>query len=275
MPTITNAPATLDDIQSALASIPADDRETWVKIGMALHAELGDNGFGIFNDWSRNAESYRERDTHDVWRSFKPGPVGIATLFHLAQEYGWTRDATSLAPPRPRPVPKPAPQRQIRDTGAYARQLWKRALWDDTVLEHPYAIAKGIEPVEGYLFTAGAKRGIASGKIIGSNADCIIIPFWDLAAFDVVAVQCVNAAGAKQSFGPIGGHAFVIGNTLDPSIPWYVCEGWADAVSLCHHVHDGNAVSMAAGGKGNMERVAFIAADVFHPRGIKIIEDAK
>jgi putative DNA primase/helicase len=77
MPTTTNAPATLADIESALASIPADDRDVWIKVGMAIQSELGDAGFSLFDYWSQSADSYRERDTRDVWRSFKAGSIAI------------------------------------------------------------------------------------------------------------------------------------------------------------------------------------------------------
>lgn len=36
----------------ALGYVPADDRETWRKVGMALKAEFGDEGFVLWSEWS-------------------------------------------------------------------------------------------------------------------------------------------------------------------------------------------------------------------------------
>src|SRR5688572_27587829 len=59
-------------------------------MGMAVHSELGDAGFDLWNEWSKSAESYSERSAKDAWRSFKPGgAVGIGTLFYEAKQRGF------------------------------------------------------------------------------------------------------------------------------------------------------------------------------------------
>lgn len=35
----------IETIEQALSFIPADDRDTWIKCGMAIKAELGDAGY--------------------------------------------------------------------------------------------------------------------------------------------------------------------------------------------------------------------------------------
>ena len=83
---------------SALAAIPAaarDDREgCWRPVGMALHHETGgsEDGFGLWDEWSREGGKYDAADQRRVWDSFGSGsgkPVTIATLYHLAQRHGW------------------------------------------------------------------------------------------------------------------------------------------------------------------------------------------
>ena len=56
-------------IAEALSWVPADDRETWVRMAMAVKSELGEDGFDVWNRWSRGADSYCERDARAVWRS--------------------------------------------------------------------------------------------------------------------------------------------------------------------------------------------------------------
>lgn len=173
-------------------------------------------------------------------------------------------------PPEPTPplAIDAAPTRPKRDTGLYAAELWLKADWR-TVAAHPYAIAKGID------WPAGAARGFASGRVIGKNADCVIVPIRDIQTDKVVAIQCINPAGKKQTFGPLAGNGFVCGNTLDKSIRWFVCEGWADAVSLVFHHYKGHAAAFAACGKSSMDRLAERVAEVYAPDQIVILEDAQ
>jgi putative DNA primase/helicase len=87
----------LDRIRSALAYIDANDRDTWLRIGMAIKSQLGDEGFEIWDEWSKQADPYNAKDSRNVWKSIKlNGKVGIGTLFHEAKNHGWQSDE----PPR-------------------------------------------------------------------------------------------------------------------------------------------------------------------------------
>ncbi len=86
-------------IGTALNFVPADDRETWLRMGMAIKSKLGDSGFDLWDGWSQQAESYKNGDVRDVWRSIKPGGgVTIGTLFHEAKASGWQDDSTYQHP---------------------------------------------------------------------------------------------------------------------------------------------------------------------------------
>lgn len=148
----------------------------------------------------------------------------------------------------------------------YARNLYQTGT--DNVAAHPYAKTKGIG------WQAGATRNKASGKLIGSNADCIIVPVRDIQTGEVVAVQAINADGKKQTFGSIKGHGFLCGNDLDKALPWFVVEGWADAVSLCFHIYNGQACVFAAMGKSSMDFLASVVAEVYQPATLSVVEDA-
>ncbi|MFO1225962.1 DUF927 domain-containing protein [Roseateles sp.] len=78
-------------IGQALACVSPDvDRETWVRIGMAVKAELGADGFDLWNEWSAQAEGYSRTDANDTWRSIKAGGrVTVGTLFGIAKEHGF------------------------------------------------------------------------------------------------------------------------------------------------------------------------------------------
>jgi hypothetical protein len=110
------------DLWAALSQIPADDRQTWLTIGMALHSLTQAEGWGdrpkeTWDKWSATCpEKFDEADQHRTWDSFEPKApgdgIGIATAFYLAREHGWT-GTTPEGPASPRgsaaPSLPPAP----------------------------------------------------------------------------------------------------------------------------------------------------------------------
>ena len=84
-----DGPADIDRIRDALRCIPADDREIWFKVGMALKDELGDPGFSVWDDWSHLSSKYDKDDQEAKWKSFKRDGIGIGTLFGYAKQRGW------------------------------------------------------------------------------------------------------------------------------------------------------------------------------------------
>ncbi|RLJ21778.1 hypothetical protein DJ030_03370 [bacterium endosymbiont of Escarpia laminata] len=253
------------DIRSALSCIPATDRETWVQMGMAVKSKLGDTGFGIWDEWSSTAHNYSEKAARSVWRSIKAGSIGIGTLFYIAKQHGWR---SGMQAPHPMPTKKP-PAPQKFDTSKYVRKIWPIAnLSDAIVAAHPYSRNQDV------TWAGGARRGGASGRVIGQNADCIIVPIRDLRTWEVMAVQAINTDGAKQTFGPLKGHGFVCGNTLDGSIPWFIVEGWADAVST-FQTFNGNVCVFASCGLSVMDALAERVIEIYAPDDLKLVEDAK
>ncbi|MBE0435642.1 MAG: bifunctional DNA primase/polymerase, partial [Methylomicrobium sp.] len=88
-------------IRAALAYIPADDREIWLKIGMALNStQAEDQAFGLWCEWAMQSEKFDLADSRRVWASFKPNGVAMGSLFAAAKARGWT-------PPDNRPPDPP------------------------------------------------------------------------------------------------------------------------------------------------------------------------
>ncbi|MCC5796762.1 MAG: AAA family ATPase [Methylophaga sp.] len=76
----------LEEVRIALQFLDADDRDIWIKAGMALKAWAGSDGLKLWNDWSKNSNKYKAEEIPKVWGSFQPESVDIGTVFHLAQE---------------------------------------------------------------------------------------------------------------------------------------------------------------------------------------------
>lgn len=92
-------PADRAEVRRALALITdSDDRDQWLKIGMALHAEFAgsDEGFDLWSHWSRQSLKFDDRDQSQKWKSFRRSGVGIGTLFEIAKSYGWERQSAGF-----------------------------------------------------------------------------------------------------------------------------------------------------------------------------------
>jgi hypothetical protein len=83
----------LETLTAALSHIPAGcDYHSWVQIGMALKAALGDAGFELWDHWSAGSPKYAGAQVlASKWRSFSGQGITAGTLFHLARQHGWKR----------------------------------------------------------------------------------------------------------------------------------------------------------------------------------------
>lgn len=91
-------PVDWSEVRRALPFIDPDcDRNTWIRVGMALHAasEGGRDAFELWDTWSAGAiepGKYQAGVMRGQWRSFaRRAGVDIGTLFHIAAEHGWSR----------------------------------------------------------------------------------------------------------------------------------------------------------------------------------------
>ena len=140
------------------------------------------------------------------------------------------------------PIRKP----EVSSTQLYAKRLWEAASSDDSyVADHPYCVRKGIK------WACGVARGRATGRLIGKDGDCLIVPLRALQG-GLIGVECINPEGVKQSFGKKG--VLTLGNSLDKTLPIYVVEGWADAVSAW--MLFGDVVVVSVFGLGKQDKVA-------------------
>lgn len=92
-PTAERLGLTRSQIDEALDALPSDlDYDTWVTVGMALHHELGAEGFSVWDQWSKRSPKYTsERYGRERWRSFGRGEgrqVTARSLVRLANEHG-------------------------------------------------------------------------------------------------------------------------------------------------------------------------------------------
>ncbi|MCW5652633.1 PriCT-2 domain-containing protein [Hydrogenophaga sp.] len=96
------AAADWNDLRSALSAIPPScSRDEWVRTGFALKAQgeasgQAERAHEMWRAWSAGDPTKYPGDkaVAQQWGSFqsdKENAVGPASIFHLAQRYGWTR----------------------------------------------------------------------------------------------------------------------------------------------------------------------------------------
>lgn len=252
------------DILAALAFIPPHNRDTWVRVGMAIKSELGEVGFAVWDSWSQAADSYHAKAARSVWKSIKAGgKVTIASLFHEAMQHGW-QPAMPYTSPSPEQMAAIALERaeaeaeaerikqaQRAAAKAKAQELWKRA--DAVTADHAYIAAKGIRP-------DGAKQ----------LRDVLVLPI--RAGRELVNLQLIGADGGKRFLtgGQVKGAALVLG-TLKGASDVLLCEGWATACSLREATGWPVVVAFNA---GNLPVIAERLAKAFSDMALLVAGDA-
>jgi len=80
----------LEDVESALKFIPADDYDVWYRVGMALNS-LGDQGYELWVKWSQPSNKFNAAEMLSKWQSFsKAQSISLPTVFSLAAAHGWS-----------------------------------------------------------------------------------------------------------------------------------------------------------------------------------------
>lgn len=86
----TLPPEEIRELRSALAFLSSDDRDLWIKIGMALKSTGSVSAYGLWNEWSKTSEKYNPEEMEKRWTGLKPsGDVSMSTVFYEAQQLGW------------------------------------------------------------------------------------------------------------------------------------------------------------------------------------------
>jgi len=217
----------MSNIETALSFIPADDRDTWVQMGMAVKSELGDAGFAIWDDWSQTAHNYNKLAAKQVWRSIRGSGISIRTLYHEAKSYGW-RDTephsrpTSAQIAEQRRAAEERASREGRERVRMAQAASQKAQWivDQCKLEkHSYLHSKGFPEMQGLVWWAGEE----------SNLLCI--PMY--VGRQLVGVQMIDRFGDKKYLsGQVTAKAEHVFDSGQINAMEFWVEGFASGLSL-------------------------------------------
>lgn len=223
---------TPEKIRAALTHIPADDRERWVRMGMALKSYFGDDGWPLFSEWSESAANYDAAAAAATWKSCKAsGGVTIATLLREAMAGGFD-------PKRFGPAPALSKEETARrDAERKQRELSDKAKQEDG---HRQAAAKAAELWEAAAESGNSpylkRKGVeAYGLRFGKG--CILVPMRDDEGklWNVQRIYGKPLSGDNDKFGLRGGRVsgcYHLIGTPD-AVGWLlVAEGYATAATL-------------------------------------------
>lgn len=198
-------------IADALVHIDPDDREQWLRMGMAIKSEMGDAGFDVWNDWSQQSPAYRLSDAKATWKSINgTGGVTLGSLFYEAKANGWST-THKYTPPTRQQLEKQQKQREHREqqekaeidkeraqTKAHTKALLETA--KAATNDHPYLLRKGVET------TATLKEidQTAAEKILGYSPQAagepltgklLVVPIKK--GDDIATVELIDESGRK------------------------------------------------------------------------------
>jgi putative DNA primase/helicase len=222
---------------------------------MALKSEVSEEGFDLFDEWSRGGKTYDAAATRDTWRSVKAGgAVAIGTLFHLAKQHGFKVDATQ-APAKPLSPAQLKARAEAQRAAAAVAQTERSSGQREAATEAARRWSEASEAgASGYLVRKGVKPyGVRFGA-----AGALLVPMRD-AAGELFNVQTIK--GAKPADGGPD-KVFLKGGRTTGLMHWcatpmsaavlLVAEGYATAASI--HEATGRPVC-AAFNAGNLAPV--------------------
>lgn len=268
-------------VAEALSFVNADDRETWICMGMAVHDALGDAGWPVWDEWSQTSPAYKAGAARSAWRGFRSGGgITIGSLLHAAKDCGWKpREAVeNMAWRKPQ---KHRLQRKAEATDPIKARENERAIALIRAARfnqepHPYLVNKGVGEHAVFRLRDSQNRLVipmfAYG--VGSNPSPYkLFPRSDQDRPNVQpriqAVQLISEDGTKL-FQPAGcktGQTCVlIGSTFPNGGMRWVCEGVATGLSLY-------AALLSLGRDRDQVRVMFTAGNVrYATKGIVIAD---
>jgi putative DNA primase/helicase len=237
-----------DLIRSALGYInPSIPRDDWVRVGMAIKSEFPDDvGYSLFDEWSKNGEKYKSRDTASAWKSFKSvGGVSIGTLFAMAKESGF------VMPKNNESIVKPTPE-QIKEQAAKRTEATNKAKQNLDALHRRIGVEAELKwseatetGINGYLI----RKGVKPYGVRFNAAGDLLVPVKDVLDGKMWSIQTIKSkkpeGGAPEKLflkdGKKSGCCHLLGEITKNLL--LICEGYSTGASL--HEATGYAVAVA------------------------------
>lgn len=224
----------MDKMISALSFIQPTDRDLWVKIGMAVKSEFGEDGFNAWDLWSQSGETYNEKSAISVWRSFKAaGKVNIGTLFHEAAAHGWRDSGEHRGPLTAQEIEQKRIDREKREKAAAVEEARKQRGYREAAI-HSQQLMDACKIKPHYYLNA---KGLPHSTGLVTNDDVLVIPMRNAETNALHGVQTIawlpdtHQWEKKMTHGMRAkGAVLRLGNARAKET--FICEGYATGLSI-------------------------------------------
>lgn len=222
-----------DKAAAALSFIPSHDRDTWVRMAMAVKSEFAEDGFDLWDTWSQTADSYDPRAAKAVWRSVgAAGKVGIGTLFHEAKAHGWRDDTAPRGPLTPQELEAQRQARAARDAATAAEEARKQRGYADAAARAEQVIARCTPKASNYLSGKGLPEVLAL-----DDGGVLVVPMRNVETNRLQGVQTITWLPGPRTWEKkmapgmrAKGAVFRLGSRQAKEA--FLCEGYATGLSL-------------------------------------------
>ena len=209
----------LDLVASALERVSSEDRETWVRMGIAIKGALGDAGKTVWMEWSESGQNFNARSAESVWRGIRASG-GLGMVFAEAKRNGWSGKPSRLSPEereeRARRSAEAAATAEAERQQMYLTVKNRAAEFHSKCLlrSHPYLARKGFPRMK-----------------VPTRGDLIILPMRDAVTGEIWNVQKIDSDGGKFYLRDGRAKGLVLRMRFG-SGPTVYCEGFATGLSI-------------------------------------------
>lgn len=224
---------TMQKAISALSFVPPNDRDLWVKMGMAIKSEFAEDGFDAWDSWSQGAESYSEKSARAVWRSIgAAGKIGIGSLFREAAANGWRDDGAHRGPLTEQEHAERRKNRAAREVDNIAEENRKHEAYRAAAAAAQKVIEECELKTHYYLNSKGLPDVVAL-----VNDSTLVVPMRNLETNQLQGIQSIDWLPAerrwekKMAFGMRAkGSVLRLGSQRAKET--FLCEGYATGLSI-------------------------------------------
>jgi putative DNA primase/helicase len=224
---------TIQKAITALSFVPSHDRETWVRMGMAIKSEFGEDGFDAWDSWSQGADSYSEKSARTTWRSIKAvGKVGIGTLYHEAAANGWRDNGEHRGPLTEHELAERRRHQAAREAANAAEENRKHQAYRAAAIEAQKLIEQCELKTHYYLNAKGLPDVVAL-----VNDMTLVVPMRSLETNQLQGVQTINwiveeRRWEKKMATGMRAKGAVLRLGSPRALEVFLCEGYATGLSI-------------------------------------------
>ncbi len=223
-----------NDISQALSYVDAHDRETWVRMAMAVKSELGDGGFSAWDSWSASADNYDPKAAKAVWRSIKPFGQGrsvtIGSLIAEASARGWKSPWHGESPEQRKAREQEMAQRRRKWIEQQQKAETERDSQAMRVARRAQELLQTAKPRDhGYLKHKGL--GDMYGLVLPDESLFVPMRHWqdnNLQGAQIIRLE--NNEWTKKMLSGMRAKGAVL--RLGKGSETYLCEGYATGLSI-------------------------------------------